>query len=169
MGDWTDKKFAYGLRKRDEASQTAFYKKHYKRLFDYVRSQIAIDRNFEDSEEITNDAFVRAFRYPPPNSDNLDYWIITCAKTSGAAFYRNPDNAYTHVVNAGQFYDTGHNPHECRDQLRDVWGLLKEREQNIFVLAACGYTAGEIGRAIGLSEANVWKIKQRARGRFDKR
>jgi len=93
-----DKELIEGLREGGEDSQRKFVSKYYDDLFRYIFYG-GKSRCRSDAEEITNDAFFRAFKAIDgfKGKCSIKTWLFRLAHNAAIDFYRSPNSRYSFV------------------------------------------------------------------------
>jgi RNA polymerase sigma-70 factor (ECF subfamily) len=126
--------------------------------------------NREAAEDLTSQVFLKAVRWlaQDRSADSMRTWLYTVARSTIADYWRAQSQQPTvpleepHAV----LYCGREGPEEVRRTRARAWRLLDalpEREREVLRLRFLhGYSAGEIGRAMGLTPDHVRVLQLRA-------
>ena len=126
--------------------------------------------NRETAEDLTSEVFLKATRWlaQDRSADSIRAWLYTVARGTIADYWREQSQRPTVPLenpDAMLFCGT-EGPQEVRRTRERAWQILEvlpEREREVLWLRFLhGYTAVEIGQALGLTPGNVRVLQLRA-------
>jgi RNA polymerase sigma-70 factor (ECF subfamily) len=122
------------------------------------------------AEDLTSQVFLKAVRWlaADRSGDSIRSWLYTTARTAIADYWREqttraqvPLEEFEEVLFLGS--DAPAESRRTREWARRVLAALPEREGEVLRLRFLkGYSAAEVGQALGLSAGNVRVIQVRA-------
>ncbi len=137
------------------------------RIFGFIYAKVG---NREAAEDLTSQVFVKAARWlaGDRSADSIRSWLYTTARSAIVDYWREQSH-YPSVplddAMALLFCGTD-GPEEVwrtRERALRILAALPEREREVLRLRFLrGYTAGEIGQAMGLTPGNVRVLQLRA-------
>ncbi len=137
------------------------------RIFGFIYAKVG---NREAAEDLTSQVFVKAARWlaEDRSADSIRSWLYTTARSAIVDYWREQSH-YPSVplddAMALLFCGTD-GPEEVRrtrERALRILAALPEREREVLRLRFLrGYTAGEIGQAMGLTPGNVRVLQLRA-------
>jgi RNA polymerase sigma-70 factor (ECF subfamily) len=126
--------------------------------------------NREAAEDLTSEVFLKATRWlaQDRSADSIRAWLYTVARGTIADYWREQSQhpAVPLEDPDAVLYCGRDAPDEVRRTRERAWQILEalpEREREVLRLRFLhGYTAGEIGQAVGLTPGNVRVLQLRA-------
>ena len=126
--------------------------------------------NREAAEDLTSEVFLKATRWlaQDRSADSIRAWLYTVARSTIADYWREQSQhpAVPLEDPDAVLYCGRDAPEEVRRTRERAWRILEalpEREREVLRLRFLhGYTAGEIGQALGLTPGNVRVLQLRA-------
>lgn len=181
VADANETELIRGLREGREETQRLFWDLHYEALYRHVELNGARNRSTADAEEITSDAFRRAFRDVGAfrGDSTLRTWLFALARNAAKDYYRLAANKYppARTVDAASVvhdvaappYGVGAKPEakvlsrERRDQLRRVLAQLTEDQRAVVTRRIIdGLSVRDTAKAMEKTEAAVKMLLLRA-------
>src|SRR2546426_4674078 len=122
------------------------------------------------AEDLTSQVFLKAVRWlaQDRSADSIRSWLYTVARSTIADYWRAQSQQPTVPLEDPDavLYCGREGPLEVRRTRERAWRILEalpEREREVLRLRFLhGYTAGEIGQALGLTPGNVRVLQLRA-------
>jgi RNA polymerase sigma-70 factor (ECF subfamily) len=141
------------------------------------RSIYAKVGNREAAEDLTSQVFLKAVRWlaQDRSADSIRAWLYMVARSTIADYWREQSQHPTvPLEDHGAVLSCGREgPEEVRQTRERAWRILDalpEREREVLRLRFLhGYTAGEIGRDLGLTPDHVRVLQLRALRRAARR
>ena len=136
-------------------------------LYRFIYAKVG---NRAAAEDLTGEVFLKATRWlaEDRSADSIRSWLYTTARSAIADYWREQSRQPSVPIedfDAVLFCGT-HGPEEVRrtrDRALRILASLPEREGEVLRLRFLhGYTAAEIGRALGLTPGNVRILQMRA-------
>jgi RNA polymerase sigma factor (sigma-70 family) len=137
------------------------------KIYGFVYSKVG---NRAAAEDLTSQVFLKAVRWlaADRSGDSIRSWLYTTARTAIADYWREqttraqvPLEEFEQVLFLGS--DAPAESRRTREWARRVLAALPERESEVLRLRFLkGYSAAEVGQALGLSAGNVRVIQVRA-------
>jgi RNA polymerase sigma-70 factor (ECF subfamily) len=126
--------------------------------------------NREAAEDLTSQVFLKAVRWlaQDRSADSIRAWLYTVARGTIADYWREQSQQPTVPLEDPDavLFCGREGPQEVRRTRERAWRILDalpEREREVLRLRFLhGYTAGEIGRAMGLTPDHVRVLQLRA-------
>src|SRR5438067_11932394 len=126
--------------------------------------------NREAAEDLTSQVFLKATRWlvQDRSADSIRAWLYTVARGTIADYWREQSQHPTVPLDDpdAMLFCGREGPQEVRQTRKRAWrilGALPEREREVLRLRFLhGYTAGEIGRELGLTPDHVRVLQLRA-------
>jgi len=137
------------------------------RIFGFIYAKVG---NREAAEDLTSQVFVKAARWlaEDRSADSIRSWLYTTARSAIVDYWREQSHYPSVPLDdaiALLFCGTD-GPEEVRrtrERALRILAALPEREREVLRLRFLrGYTAGEIGQAMGLTPGNVRVLQLRA-------
>lgn len=141
----------------------------YRSLMYYAAYEIL--HNQQDAEDAVHDAFLRIIKnmdkIQAPVCPKTKSYIVTITENRAIDLYRrqkrHPEVEYEDGVKGIQVEYTGGN-----DLARSIGKLPPKYRQVLILKYRHGYSPREIARILGISEANVKKLDQRAKAKLER-
>jgi RNA polymerase sigma-70 factor (ECF subfamily) len=158
-----------------QASFEALFRQHWERLCGLL-VRIVGDR--AEAEDLVVETFVRLYRRPPANDDNLGGWLYRVATNMGLNALRARKRRQTYEQEAGQLaleMAPSEDPAAAAEQalerrmVRDTLQALKPRSAQVLLLRHSGLSYAEIAAAIGVAPSSVGTLLARAESEFEDR
>jgi len=137
------------------------------KIYSFIYGKVG---NREAAEDLTSQVFLKAVRWlaTDRSADSIRSWLYTAARSSIVDYWREqsrlpsaPLDKYMDLLFCGT-----NGPEEVRRTRERALGVLEAlpaREREVLQLRFLrGYTAGEIGKALGLSPGSVRVLQLRA-------
>ena len=151
----------------EETPLGSTFRENAARIYRFIYAKVG---NREAAEDLTSEVFLKATRWlaQDRSADSIRAWLYTVARSTIADYWRaqsqhptvpleNPDAA---------LYCGTEGPQEVSRTRERAWQILEalpEREREVLRLRFLhGYTAVEIGQALGLAPGNVRVLQLRA-------
>jgi RNA polymerase sigma factor (sigma-70 family) len=137
------------------------------RIYRFIYAKVG---NREAAEDLTSQVFLKAVRWlaQDRSADSIRAWLYTVARCTVADYWREQSQHPTVPLDdhgAVLFCGT-EGPQEVRRTRERAWRILEalpEREREVLRLRFLhGYSAGEIGREMGLTPDHVRVLQLRA-------
>jgi RNA polymerase sigma factor (sigma-70 family) len=137
------------------------------RIYRFIYAKVG---NREAAEDLTSEVFLKATRWlaQDRSADSIRAWLYTVARSTIADYWREQSQHPTIPLedpDAVLFCGT-EGPQEVQRTRERAWRILEalpEREREVLRLRFLhGYTAVEIGQALGLTPGNVRVLQLRA-------
>lgn len=137
------------------------------RIYAYIFAKVG---NQTVAEDLTSQVFLKATRWlaDDRSADSVRSWLYAAARSAIVEYWRE-QSRYRSVSlddNADLLFcgsDATQEVRRTRERAARILQLLPEREREVLRLRFLhGYSAAEIGRALGLSEGNVRVLQLRA-------
>lgn len=154
------------LRGGDDRAWAELHKQHSGAVFLYLQNNITGCR--EDAEDITSEAFMKAFQgITEFNGDcEIGTWLISIAKNAAKDYYKSPTNQPL----GAEFHDTmlpRYMLNETQDdELMECVDDLPEIQRESITLHLDGYSCAEIAEKQGKTPEAVRKTRERAKRRI---
>ena len=137
------------------------------RIYRFIYAKVG---NREAAEDLTSEVFLKATRWlaQDRSADSIRSWLYTVARSTIADYWREQSQHPTvPLENPDAVLFCGREaPEEVRRTRERAWRILEalpEREREVLRLRFLhGYTAVEIGQALGLTPGNVRVLQLRA-------
>jgi RNA polymerase sigma-70 factor (ECF subfamily) len=137
------------------------------RIYRFIYAKVG---NREAAEDLTSQVFLKAVRWlaQDRSADSIRAWLYTVARSTIADYWREQSQHPTvSLEDHGAVLFCGwEGPEEVRRTRERAWRILDalpEREREVLRLRFLhGYTAGEIGREMGLTADHVRVLQLRA-------
>src|SRR2546429_6661315 len=136
-------------------------------LYRFIYAKVG---NRAAAEDLTGEVFLKATRWlaEDRSADSIRSWLYTAARSAIADYWREqsrhpsmPLEDVDTVLFCGM--DGPEEVRRTRERARRILAALPQREGQVLRLRFLhGYTAGEIGRALGLTPGNVRILQMRA-------
>src|SRR5437763_3690725 len=137
------------------------------RIYRFIYAKVG---NREAAEDLTSEVFLKATRWlaQDRSADSIRAWLYTVARGTIADYWRAQSQHPTVPLEDPDavLFCGREAPQEVRRTRERAWRILDalpERERAVLRLRFLhGYTAGEIGQALGLTPGNVRVLQMRA-------
>src|SRR5919109_5633255 len=137
------------------------------RIYRFIYAKVG---NREAAEDLTSQVFLKAVRWlaQDRSADSIRAWLYTVARGTIADYWREQSQQPTVPLEDPDavLFCGREAPEEVRRTRERAWRILQaltEREREVLRLRFLhGYTAVEIGQALGLSPGNVRVLQLRA-------
>ena len=133
--------------------------------------------NWDDAEDLALETFLRLYRQPPRNNNNLGGWLYRVATNLGYNAIRSRKRRQHYETQAGNavLNDTPSNPETTlerlqeEDRVRITLANMKPRSAKMLILLHSGFSYAEIATALKISPGSVGKLLARAEAEFEKK
>jgi RNA polymerase sigma-70 factor (ECF subfamily) len=144
------------------------------RIYRFIYAKVG---NREAAEDLTSEVFLKAVRWlaQDRSADSIRAWLYTVARGTIADYWREQSQHPTVPLEDpdGVLFCGTEGPQEVRRTRERAWRILDalpQREREVLRLRFLhGYTAGEIGRELGLTPDHVRVLQLRALRRTARR
>lgn len=151
---------------KDTALGSAFQENAAK-IYSFIYAKVG---NRETAEDLTSQVFLKATRWlaEDRSADSIRSWLYTTARSTIVDYWREqsrlpsvPLDDYADLLFCGT--DGPEEVRRTRERAVRILNALPDREREVLRLRFLqGYTAAEIGRALGLAPGNVRVLQLRA-------
>jgi RNA polymerase sigma-70 factor (ECF subfamily) len=156
---------ADGLR-RSTVLGTAFHE-HVSKIYKFIYAKVG---NRTDAEDLTSQVFLKAVRWlaEEHSADSVRAWLYTTARSTIVDYWREQSQYHTVPLDdPAALLFCGSAPEQevarTRERAHRILDALPEREAAVLRLRFLrGYSAAEIGQALGIEPGNVRVIQLRA-------
>src|SRR5438874_10155297 len=151
----------------EETQLGSTFRENAAKIYRFIYAKVG---NREAAEDLTSEVFLKATRWlaQDRSADSIRAWLYTVARGAIADYWRAQSQQPTVPLedpDAVLFCGT-EGPQEVRRTRERAWRILEalpEREREVLRLRFLhGYTAVEIGQALGLTPGNVRVLQLRA-------
>ena len=137
------------------------------RIFGFIYAKVG---NRETAEDLTSQVFVKAARWlaEDRSADSIRSWLYTTARSAIVDYWREQSHYPSVPLDDPMVLlfcgtDGPEEVRRTRERALRILAALPEREREVLRLRFLrGYTAGEIGKAMGLTPGNVRVLQLRA-------
>ena len=137
------------------------------RIFGFIYAKVG---NREAAEDLTSQVFVKAARWlaEDRSADSIRSWLYTTARSAIVDYWREQSHYPSVPLDDPMVLlfcgtDGPEEVRRTRERALHILAALPEREREVLRLRFLrGYTAGEIGQAMGLTPGNVRVLQLRA-------
>ena len=151
-----------------------FYTAHYLRIYRYMYSQV---RQQEQAEDLTQTAFLKAWRaWPPTSNANLSGWLTTIAtRVALDALAHARRLSFQSLDTLVEWMEETASPvredEACLQRLLLAEALrhLPAQTRTLLLLSAQGYSAAELASTRGLHKASLARQLVHARAELSRR
>jgi RNA polymerase sigma-70 factor (ECF subfamily) len=179
------------LRRRDNAAAAAIFERYRRRLIGLARKQLdGRLRRKMDPEDVVQSVFRTIFRRLADGEFELGDWdslwgLLTCVTVRKCGRWKehfqaqardhrreaDPRRRADDSSSGWEFLDRQPAPEEVAvlaETVQQVLRGLNDREQRVVTLSLQGYSAAEVSREVGLTEAKVYRVLRLVRGRLER-
>jgi RNA polymerase sigma factor (sigma-70 family) len=143
------------------------FRENASRIYRFIYAKVG---NREVAEDLTSQVFLKAVRWlaQDRSADSIRAWLYTVARCTVADYWREQSQHPTVPLEdpVAVLFCGREGPEEVRRTRERAWRILDalpEREREVLRLRFLhGYSAGEIGRALGLTPDHVRVLQLRA-------
>src|SRR5256884_4580250 len=151
----------------EETPLGSAFRENAARIYRFIYAKVG---NRAAAEDLTSEVFLKATRWlaQDRSADSIRAWLYTVARGTIADYWRAQSRQPTVPLEDPDtvLYCGREAPEEVRRTRERAWRILDalpEREREVLRLRFLhGYTAGEIGQALGLTPGNVRALQLRA-------
>jgi RNA polymerase sigma-70 factor (ECF subfamily) len=151
----------------EETPLGSTFREHAARIYRFIYAKVG---NREAAEDLTSQVFLKAVRWlaQDRSADSMRAWLYTVARCIVADYWREQSQHPTVPLEDPDavLFCGREGPEEVRRTRARAWRILAalpEREREVLRLRFLhGYTAGEIGREMGLTSDHVRVLQLRA-------
>lgn len=149
-----------------EAMLGSAFQENAAKIYSFIYAKVG---NREATEDLTSQVFLKAARWlaEDRSADSIRSWLYTTARSTIVDYWREISNyqsvPFDDVALLFRGTDGPEEVRRTRAHALRVLDALPEREREVLRLRFLhGYTAGEIGKALGLTPGNVRVLQLRA-------
>jgi RNA polymerase sigma-70 factor (ECF subfamily) len=151
----------------DHTPLSSAFQENAAKIYCFIYAKVG---NREAAEDLTSEVFLKATRWlaQDRSADSIRAWLYTVARGTIADYWRAQSQHPTVLLEDPDavLFCGREGPEEVRRTRERAWRILDalpEREREVLRLRFLhGYTAVEIGQALGLSPGNVRVLQLRA-------
>ncbi len=135
------------------------------RIYRFIYAKVG---NREVAEDLTSQVFLKAARWlaDDRSADSIRSWLYTTARSTIVDYWREQSKAQSVPLDEAVLFCGTDGPQEVRrtrERALRILAALPARERDVLRLRFLhGYSAAEIGQALGLSPGNVRVLQLRA-------
>jgi RNA polymerase sigma-70 factor (ECF subfamily) len=152
--------------RRSTVVDNAFHE-HVNKIYHFIYAKVG---NRADAEDLTSQVFLKAVRWlaEDHNADSVRAWLYTTARSTIVDYWREQSQYHTVPLDdPAALLFCGSEPElevaRTRERAHRILNALPEREAAVLRLRFLrGYSAAEIGHALGIEAGNVRVIQLRA-------
>ncbi len=150
---------------RVETTLDSAFQENAARIYRFVYAKVG---NREVAEDLTSQVFLKAARWlaDDRSADSIRSWLYTTARSTIVDYWREQSRAQSVPLDEALLFCGTDGPQEVRrtrERALRLLAALPARESQVLRLRFLhGYSAAEIGQALGLSPGNVRIVQLRA-------
>jgi RNA polymerase sigma factor (sigma-70 family) len=151
----------------EDTPLSSTFRENTARIYRFIYAKVG---NREAAEDLTSQVFLKAVRWlaQDRSADSIRSWLYTVARSTIADYWREQSQHPTVPLEDPDavLFCGREGPEEVRRTRQRAWRILDalpEREREVLRLRFLdGYSAGEIGRELGLTPDHVRVLQRRA-------